>query len=259
MKHEFDNLLRMLNRATAPASDLAGELPDEVLGERFSGGLEFETAALRQSWLGLCNLLEAADCQFEDVPHPVVPLMVERAKPAGLAAKTRGQSSRPWAVVAVAVSVLIAVAGTITLEVHKRADPVLHGPQDVAHMDSAQTKTPPTPPAVPREQGRDDRPDVAARHSQQPSQKKSASAPAADPIQPHVGKQRPVPSKKSPDAEMATAAEGSLRADSVDDEIAAVCQVTALVQHDWYVQSTNVGTIASGIDEMESEMSAGSL
>jgi hypothetical protein len=58
---------------------------------------------------------------------------------------------------------------------------------------------------------------------------------------------------------MAAATEGSLRADSVDDEIAAVSQVTALVQHDWYVQSTNVSTIASGIDELESEMSAGSL
>lgn len=259
MKHESDNLLRMLNRATAPASELAVELPDGILGDQLSDRLDAETAALREGWLGLCNLLEAADCQVAKTARPTVRPIVERAKPAGVAAKNNGRSSHRWAVVAVAVSVLIVVAGTIMLAVHRRADAVLHSPQDVAHMDSTQTKTPPTPAESQREQRRDDSADVAGHHSQQPSQPKSASAPAADPRQPRIGKQRVLPSENSPDAEMAAATEGSLRADSVDDEIAAVSQVTALVQHDWYVQSTNVSTIASGIDELESEMSAGSL
>jgi hypothetical protein len=293
VKDESDILLRMLNRATAPAADFPGENLDGAVGDPLPHGLEAEATALRQGWLGLCNLLEAADCQNRHVAKPnslsgncrglahfampceqnapvpfsadgsrmgsKAPILVERANPGGLAAKASGRSSRNWAVVAVAVSVLIAVAGTIMFEIHKQAEPVLQSPQDVARIEPAQTKTPPTPAESPREQRRDDSADVAEHHSQQPSQPKSASAPAADPRQPRIGKQRVPPSENSPDAEMAAATEGSLRADSVDDEIAAVSQVTALVQHDWYVQSTNVGTIASGIDELEREMSAGSL
>lgn len=47
--------------------------------------------------------------------------------------------------------------------------------------------------------------------------------------------------------------------DTVDDDITAVSQATLVAQQDWYAQSSRVGAIQSGLDELESEMDQGKL
>ena len=135
-----------------------------------------------------------------------------------------------WIAGSLAASVLIAMSGAIAYSVFAH-----HGAVDVDRHDIAHLPMPERAP------------------SKHPAPAMAGTGGFGRPFD------QPAPKRVAPLTSVDSLAEESPHGNTVDDEIAALGQVTALVKHDWYVQSTEVGAIQRCVVDLEKEMSDSSL
>ena len=286
---EHKELLDMLNRATEFDSSDAGSSSPISTDADADCEPDVEIAELRAGWLGLSKLIENSEPHANPIDEVVERIVSECAIQTDELSRLNWASVEPYAksesveglgaaCCAVApsalehstnaanllepaeeisragarwlsfsflagtlsASVLIAMAGTLawSLLSHRNERQPERDPATI--VQTPQPKSNPVPqPQLPH---------VIPPRNQ--FSRDGASPPNAQ----HLG----------PPREPATTSVDSLADDSrhgmtVDDEIAAVGQVTALVKHDWYVETTHVSAIQQSVSALEREMADDSL
>jgi hypothetical protein len=176
-----------------------------------------EAESLRRGWLGLCRLIEEDQRTAGEAERNDIEPIQYARRRCRTGAPRQPAAWSPWLISAVAASVLIAATMTMIARRFGGGVDVQPQPQQLAHDDTS-----------------------SDNHS-------------AGSLLAHVA---PSP-QTSVESQRHAAADRWQWGDTVDDDITAVSQGTLLAQQDWYAQSSRIGAVQSGLDELENEMEQG--
>jgi hypothetical protein len=198
-----------------------------------ASSLDPETAELRETWQQFAKLLEAG--APSDRPLSIQPAGCDAstiAEPAELRAKVESRADRKkaprrfrWSAVALAASLLVAVGLAITLRViDVLRDHGAAGPANRAAIAHDEKRAPSN--------------QLAHDSSTKPNRSSD---------------------QKSNVASNDTATDRLQWNDSVDEDITAVAQATALAKQDWYAQSVGIGAVETGVSDLSRDLDQGPL